>query len=43
MENFLLTVYVLIWPLLAAGVLVVISVAFIRELLSARRNGEDII
>lgn len=43
MESVLLTAYVLIWPLLAALVLLVISVAFIKEYRTARRAGEDIV
>ncbi|CAL9506979.1 putative transporter small subunit [Streptomyces sp. NPDC057245] len=38
-----LTAYVLIWPVLVAVVLVVISRGFLREWLEARRNGEDLI
>lgn len=43
METALLTAYVLIWPLLAALVLIVISVAFVKEYRTAKDRGEDII
>lgn len=43
METVLLTIYVLIFPLLSAGVLAVISVAFIKEFRAAREAGEDIV
>ncbi len=42
-EAFLLTVYMLVWPLLVVGVLFVITRAFTREWRDARRAGEDII
>lgn len=35
--------YVLIWPALVAGVLFVISRAFVAEWREARREGRDII
>ena len=38
-----LTIYVLVWPALVAGVLFVISRAFIAEWREARREGRDII
>ncbi len=43
METILLTLYVLMWPVIVAGVLFVIVRAFIRELLEARREGRSII
>jgi hypothetical protein len=39
MEVLLFTIYVLMWPLASAGVLVVIVVAFIREALQVKREG----
>ncbi|WP_228813948.1 MULTISPECIES: putative transporter small subunit [Nocardia] len=39
----LLTLYVLIWPLIVAGVLFVIVRAFLRELREAKSEGRDII
>lgn len=43
METFLLTAYVLTWPVLVAIVLFVISRAFLREWAEARREGRRII
>ena len=37
------TAYVLIWPLIALGVLTVITVAFFTEWVRSRREGRDII
>lgn len=41
--TFLLTVYVLVWPVAVAGVLFVISRAFYRELRQAKAEGRSII
>ncbi|MFE9926076.1 putative transporter small subunit [Streptomyces sp. NPDC005774] len=38
-----LSIYVLMWPVVVAVVLFVISRGFFREWLDARRNGEDMI
>lgn len=43
MDNWGLTLYVLVWPAIVAVVLFVLSKAFIGEWLEARRSGEDII
>lgn len=43
METLFLTLYVLIWPLIVAGVLFVITRAFFAELRQARREGRDIV
>jgi hypothetical protein len=43
METFLLATYVLMWPVLVAIVLFVISRAFLREWAEARREGRPII
>ncbi|HWL99641.1 MAG TPA: putative transporter small subunit [Nocardioidaceae bacterium] len=43
METFLLTTYVLMWPVLVAMVLFVISRAFLREWAESRREGRPII
>lgn len=43
METFLLTAYVLMWPVLVAIVLFVITRAFLREWAEARREGRQII
>ncbi|CAM3466018.1 putative transporter small subunit [Isoptericola cucumis] len=41
--TFLLTLYVLIWPVVVAGVLFVISRAFFRELRAAKAEGRSVI
>lgn len=43
MHTALLTVYVLVWPVLVAGVLGVISYSFAKEWLHARRTGRDLV
>lgn len=43
MSTWLLTVYVLMWPAIVAGVLFVLVRGFMREWLAARREGRDII
>ena len=43
MNTVFLTVYVLIWPVLVAATLFVITRGVIREWMEARRNGEDLI
>ena len=39
MDVLLFTLYVLMWPAMAAGVLVLIITAFTRDILRARREG----
>jgi len=41
--SILLTLYVLVWPLIVAGVLFVIVRAFLREWRTARAEGRRII
>ncbi|MEK8142505.1 putative transporter small subunit [Streptomyces sp. M10(2022)] len=43
MTTIALTAYILMWPVIVAGVLFVISRAFFREWAEARRNGQDMI
>ena len=43
MTTLLLSTYVLIWPVIVAGVLFVISRAFLKEWRDARREGRGII
>lgn len=43
METFLLTVYVLMWPVIVAGVLWTVSKSFILDWLEARKEGRNII
>ncbi|WP_406728684.1 putative transporter small subunit [Streptomyces sp. GD-15H] len=41
--TFALSVYVLMWPVIVAVILFVISRGFFREWADARRNGRDMI
>ncbi len=43
MTTLALSAYILMWPVIVAGVLFVISRAFYREWAEARRNGKPII
>lgn len=43
MNALALSAYVLIWPILSAGILVMLIVALIRDMREARRTGEDMI
>jgi hypothetical protein len=43
METIWLTVYVLVWPVIVAGVLVRIVRAFFRDWVQSRREGRSII
>lgn len=43
MSNAALTCYVLVWPIVVAVVLVVLSRGFIKEWMAARREGRDLI
>lgn len=43
MDTIMLTVYVLIWPVIVAGVLVYISRGFITDLVKARRKGRRMV
>ena len=43
MDVFFLTLYVLVWPLVVAGVLYVICSSFFKEWRQARREGRDIV
>lgn len=43
MSVFLLTLYVLVWPIIVAGVLYVLGKAFLREILDAKREGRPLI
>lgn len=43
MNEILLSAYVLIWPLIVAGVLFVLVRAFLREIREARRDGRPMI
>lgn len=39
----LLTFYILIWPVISAGVLAVLIVALIRDMREAKRDGQSMI
>lgn len=41
--KYLLTFYILVWPVLSAGVLAVLIVALIRDMRAARRDGQSMI
>jgi hypothetical protein len=43
MTKFMLTTYVLIWPLVAAAVLALLCFAVWRDLRTASQNGEDFV
>lgn len=43
MDPILLTVYVLIWPVIVLGTLIVIVKGFVSEALEAKREGDPII
>lgn len=43
MEPIFLTLYVLLWPVIVAGTLVVISRAFLREWLAAQRENRHLV
>lgn len=43
MTTFWLTIYVLIWPVIVAAVLIFIARAFFSEWLEARREGRPLI
>jgi len=38
-----LTLYVLVWPMIVAGTLVVLIRAFLKDAREAKKNGEQII
>jgi len=38
-----LSAYILVWPVISAGILIMLIVALIRDLRQARRNGDDMI
>lgn len=41
--KFLLTFYILIWPVISAGVLALLVVALIKDMREARRGGQEMI
>ncbi len=43
MSELALTSYVMVWPITAAIVLVVLCAGFIRDVRSAKKNGESVV
>ena len=43
MSSYALTFYVLIWPVIAAGVMIVLSVSVYRDMRKAKREGTDMV
>ncbi len=43
MTTALMTVYILMWPAIAAVVLVILTVGVIKDIVRARRNGEPFV
>lgn len=41
--SLLLTTYILIWPLLSAGVLLLLLIALVRDLRAAKKCGDNMI
>lgn len=41
--KFLLTFYILIWPVISAGVLALLLTALIKDMRDARRGGQEMI
>lgn len=39
----LLTAYILVWPVISAGVLALLIVSLIRDLRAARRDGQGMV
>jgi hypothetical protein len=43
MSHFYLTLYVLIWPVIAATVMAVLCVSLFRDIRKAKREGKDLV
>jgi hypothetical protein len=43
MNSFLMTVYILIWPVASAAVLLALIVALIRDMRAARKDGNSMV
>jgi len=43
MSPFLLSIYILVWPVISAIVLIVLTVGVIKDYRDARRRGEDVV
>ncbi len=38
-----LTAYILVWPVISTGILIMLIVALIRDMREARRSGEEMV
>ncbi|MCB1654904.1 MULTISPECIES: putative transporter small subunit [Pseudomonas] len=43
MSSYALTLYVMIWPVIAAGVMITLCVSVYRDMRKARRDGTDLV
>ena len=43
MSSYALTLYVMIWPVIAAGVMITLCVSVFRDMRKARRDGTDLV
>lgn len=43
MSSYALTLYVMIWPVMAAGVMITLCVSVYRDMRKARRDGTDLV
>jgi len=43
MSGFALTLYVLIWPVIAAAVMITLCVSLYRDMRKAKRDGTDLV
>lgn len=43
MSSFWITFYILIWPVISAGVLVVLLFSLVKDWLKARQSGQDMV
>lgn len=41
--KYLLTIYILIWPVISAGVLAVLLVSLFKDIRKARRDGKSMV
>ena len=43
MSSLILTLYVLIWPAIAAGVMILLCVSLFRDIRKAKKDGSDLV
>ena len=43
MSSYAVTLYVMIWPVIAAGVMITLCVSVYRDMRKARRDGTDLV